>query len=336
MIDLDPARHGVVTVAQQQAGGIPLTRLVPASYTGYTRVRPVDAAPQRKLRTDGIWLVASRLTTTAKESDVGDNQDSAQDDMYAARRAELDRQYQALPPTSTAEYWSAIEGVDGREPLPLEVLARCLRERTAEAPQDAERIFTAILLRVQSSVGHWARIVAHSARSGMKPQLQEDLEQECLMKLWEELRKPGQTFLLENFASVLHRIEQHVAHVVMERLGEWKRPGVERPARVPTDQTESMQNEAGSEGETPLTKQFSDPDAQSAFDLAEVSDLLDLVAKLPPEQRTVIYDRFWHDLPQSETAKKLGISDRMVRYRLTTILRELRESYAGGEENNHV
>lgn len=266
---------------------------------------------------------------------MGDNQGGAQDDMYAVRRAEKDRQYQALPPTGTAEYWSAIEGVDGRELLPLEVLARCLRERTAQAPQDAERIFTAILLRVQSPVSHWARRIAHSARSGMKPQLQEDLEQECLTKLWEELRKPGQTFLLENFASVLHRIEQHVAHEVMERLGEWKRSRVEHPERVPTDQIESIQNETESEGESPLSKQYSDPDAQTAFDLAELSDLLDEVAKLPLEQRTIVYDRFWHDLPQSETAAKLGISDRMVRYRLTSILRELRKRYDGGEENNH-
>lgn len=264
---------------------------------------------------------------------MGDNQDSAQDDMYAARRAELDRQYQALPPTSTAEYWSAIEGADGRELLPLEALARCIRERSAGAGPDAKRIFTAIMLRVQTPVDHWARIIARSARSGMKPQFQEDLAQECLTKLWEELNKPGQTFLLENFAAVLHRIEQHAAHDVMERWGEWKRSGVERPARVPTDQMESMQNEPESEGEAPLAKQFSDPNAQGEFDLAELSDLLDLVAKLPPEQRTIIYDRFWHDLPQSETAKKLGISDRMVRYRLMSILRELGKRYEGGEEN---
>lgn len=277
--------------------------------------------------------MASRLTAIPKESGVGDNQDDA----YAVRRAELDGQFRALPPVGTAEYWRSIEGVGARHALPLEVLSRCFRERHAVgALSDAERIFNVMWRRVQSPVQRWAWAITGPARSGMKPQLREDLEQECYMKLWEELANDGPTFLLEHFAFAFGRLRQHVAHDVMERAGEWQRRGVERPSRIPRDQTDSLQAEPEGEDDATLVEQLADASAQDAFDRAELSDLLALVMTLPADQRTIILDRYWGGQPQEETAAKLGISDRMVRYRLKTILRELGVRYRGTEEDNHA
>lgn len=277
--------------------------------------------------------MASRLTATAKESGVGDNQDDA----YAIRRAELDGQFRALPPVGTAEYWHSIEGEVAGQALPTEVLVRCFRIRYASgAVPDAERIFNVILRRVQSPVQRWAWAIASQARSGMKPQLQEDLEQECYMKLWEELADDGPTFLLEHFAFAFGRLRRHVAHDVMERLGEWQRPGVERPQRIPRDQTDSLGAEPEGEDEVPLVEQLADASAQDAFGRAELSDLLALVMPLPADKRIIILNRFWSSQSQEETAMKLGISDRMVRNRLKTILRNLGVRYRGTEEDDHV
>jgi RNA polymerase sigma factor (sigma-70 family) len=264
---------------------------------------------------------------------VGNNQD----DTFAVRRAELDGQFHALPPVGTGEYWRSIEGASDRQAMPLEVLTRCFRERNAVgAVADAERIFNVILRRVQSPVQQWAWAIAGRARSGMKAQLREDLEQECYMKLWEELASDGPTFLLENFAHALNRLRQHVAHDVMERAGEWQRRGVERPLRIPRSRTDSLQAEPQGEDEVPLGEQLADASAQDAFDRADLSDLLALLMTLPSDQRIIVHDRFWGGRSQEETAAQLGISDRMVRYRLKTILRELGVRYRGTEEDNHA
>ena len=277
--------------------------------------------------------MASRLTAIAKESGVGDDQNDA----YAVRRAELDEQFRALPPAGASEYWHSIEGAGAQQALPLEVLARCVRVRNAAgAVSDAERIFNVIWRRVQSPTQRWTWAIAGQARSGMTPQLREDLEQECYIKLWEELTGDGPTFLLENFAFAFGRLRQHVAHDVMERAGEWQRRGVEMPQRIPRSRTDSLQTEPVREDEAPLSEQIADANTHDAFDRAELSDLLALVMTLPADQRTIIFDRFWIGRPQEETAAKLGISDRMVRYRLKTILRELGVRYRGAEEDSHV
>ena len=156
------------------------------------------------------------------------------------------------------------------------------------------------------------------------------------MKLWEELAGDGPTFLLVHFGFAFGRLRQHVAHDVMERAGEWQRRGVEKPTRIPRDLTDSLQAEPKSEDEVPLSEQVADASAQDAIDQAELSDLLALVMTLPADQRTIVLDRFWNSRSQEGTAAELGISDRMVRYRLKTILRELGVRYGGTEEDNHA
>jgi RNA polymerase sigma factor (sigma-70 family) len=263
--------------------------------------------------------------------------ENQQNDAYAVRRAELDQQFRTLPQVGTAEYWRNVAGAGAQQALPLEVLARCFRERTgAGAVTDAERVFDIIWRRVQSPVQQWAWAIASRARSGMKAQLREDLEQECYIKLWEELASDGPTFLLERFTFAFSRLRQHVAHDVMEREGEWRRRGVEQPTRIPRSQMDSLHAKPADEDEAPRAEQIADASVQDAFDRAELSDLLDLVMILPPDQRMIILDRFWGDRPQEETAAKLGISDRMVRYHLKTILRELGVRYRGAEEDHHA
>lgn len=260
-----------------------------------------------------------------------------QDDAYAPRREELETQFNALQPVGSGEYWQRIEAENTAQRLPLEVLARCLRERYAAGIQrDAERIMNVIWRQVQPKVHQWSLQKANYSRSGMKPQLQEDLEQECLFKLWQELVEDNPSFLLENFRVGFLRLRQHVAQSVMEKAGEWQRRGVDNPTRIPRSVMDSLQAKSDNEGEFSLDEQLVDEHAQAPFDRVDVSDLLEKVRSLPDNQRTVILDRFWEGLTQEETAAKLGISTRMVRYLLKKALRELGVDYGGGEEGNGV
>lgn len=259
---------------------------------------------------------------------MGDKQDNA----YASRRAELDGQFRALPRAGTTAYWRRIEGT---ETPPLEVLARCVRERLAAAARtDAQRIFAVIVRRIQAQMGPWVGKVAGAPRSGMRQQLREDLEQECYLRLWEELQGDGPTFLLEHFAHGLGRLQQHVSWDVMQREGEWRRKDVEQPTRVPRGQIDSVVANVEREQEVPLIEQVPHPGADADFDRVELSDLFALVMSLPADQRTIILDRFFFDQPQEATAASLGISTRMVRYRLRNILHDLGVRYGGGEEGN--
>ncbi|HEU5348252.1 MAG TPA: RNA polymerase sigma factor [Ktedonobacterales bacterium] len=260
-----------------------------------------------------------------------------QGDAYAERRAQLEVQFTSLPPAGSSDYWQHIEESDIARRLPLEVLARCYRERNAaRVSMDAERIFSAIMRQTQAQVRQWARSIARQAKSGMAPQLQQELEQECFMKLWEELANDDPAFLLVNFTTAFLRLRQHVAHTFMEKAGEWQRPGVETPTRVPSGEIVSLQAEPDRAGEEPLEAQLADTTAHDPFQQIELSRLLALVRELPENQRTVIIDRFWRGLTQEETAAKLGISPRMVRYLLTKALRELGVRYGDGEEGNGV
>ncbi|HEX8034964.1 MAG TPA: sigma-70 family RNA polymerase sigma factor, partial [Ktedonobacterales bacterium] len=281
----------------------------------------------------GEWLAAARLAAILKGSGVGENQD----DRYAARRAELEAQFHALPLPGKVEYWRRIEDTHVESALPLEVVARCIRERVgAGAISDAHRIYEVIARRLQSGVGKWAWMVARTARSGMKPELQEDLAQQCYIKLWEELAGGGKTFLLDNFVFALHRICQHVAREMMEQAGEWPRPGVETPTRIPRAEMESIEAKPKGEEDVPFTERIPDNTVQDAFDQVELSDLLDLVEKLPEDQRNLIFGLYFEGRSQKEIGEELDISDRMVRYRLKMILQKLAERYQGGEGGNHA
>lgn len=310
-----------------------MTLVVPALYTGCHRVRQVGNCVRDSIADTEERFVASRLTAKLKGSGVGEKQD----DTYANRRAELDALFRALPPAGDAAYWRRIEGADTGSALPLEVLVRCVREFSAAgAFDDAQRIFEVILRRIQSPVERWSWKIARQARSGMKTELHEDLAQECYEKLWKELTDDGPTFLQIHFVTALQRLCQHIAQDTMEKAGERKRKGVETPTRIPRAETESIEAKPKGEDDVPLLDQITDMRVQNAFEQAELSDLFDLVMKLPVDQRIIILDRYWDGRSQEETATKLGISDRMVRYRLPQILQYLRERYQGGEEDNHA
>jgi RNA polymerase sigma factor (sigma-70 family) len=257
-----------------------------------------------------------------------------QQDAYADRRAGLEARFAALPPAATPAYWHAIERTDESDALPLEVLARCFRERAARGTTgDTDRIFEVMLRRIGPVVRRAAaRCVSPYLSSG----LAEEIEQESYVKLWQELGDPEKRFVLEHFPATLRRICQHASHDVMQKAGEWQRPDVAQPTRVPRGQMTSMDADPVGEGTVRLGESLPDAQAQAEFDRVELSDLLDIVRGLPPASRTLILDIYSRGLTQEEAAADLGITTRTVRNRLGAILHRLGLLYRGTEEDNHA
>lgn len=259
-----------------------------------------------------------------------------QDDAYAARRAELDERFHALPPAGSPAYWRVIESDVATDALPLEVLVRCFQERSrAGVREDCARIFAVMVGRIQARTGAWARHIARQAPAARVDALADDLEQECYLALWRELSTEDDTFLAERFLHMLTRIEQHTAHHLMEREGIWRRAGVRTPTRIPgaaTDRLEARRDEE----QTPLSERLYDADAEEAFERIELErDVQALVESLPPDARSLLYDCFWTDLDRDEVAARYGVTDRTVRKRLAAIYAELRRLIAESQEDAH-
>ncbi len=263
--------------------------------------------------------------------------DNQQDDRYAARRAELAAQFQSLPPAGSDGYWRHIEEPDTANRLPLEVLARCFRERHfAGIRGDADRIFNVIVGRIQTWVSQQARLVANKAKSGMKAELAQDIGQECYMKLLEDLASEGPTFLLERFMHKLEYVLNHAAEAQMIQAGEWKHRNVKEPTRIPRKAMESIEAQPPGEGSTSRAAQVASLSAQDELDLAEYSDLLDEIERLSPEERAILQGIGYESRTLEDVAQELGVTSRTISNRLKAIRRKLRMRYehgAGSEDD---
>ncbi len=103
------------------------------------------------------------------------------------------------------------------------------------------------------SVDRWAGSIARQAKSGMKPQLQQEMEQECYMKLWEDLASDGPTFLLESFTTSWSIIFVSCrAESDGSRRASGKRSGVEEPRASRVGRWRAYGPSQMGEGELPL------------------------------------------------------------------------------------
>jgi RNA polymerase sigma factor (sigma-70 family) len=271
------------------------------------------------------------MLITTKERAVEDELDEG----LQARRAALEQLFQTLPLPGSAAYWQRIEHATAQDALPLEVLARCLRERLQSGTrQEVDRIFDVIWLRAQSSITFWARKVASQSQGGRGLQIEDDLVAECYTALWKELTTQEKTFLLENFSHMLLRLEQHIAHNIMSQEGFWKRKGVENPHRVQRENLTSIEASVSADNEPSLPESIPDPHSQALLEYREeLMDLETQVAKLDPPARRILHD-LWCGFTQEEIAKRLGVTDRTVRNRLDAIRKFLRQQLEG-EEQQH-
>ncbi|WIG61797.1 MAG: hypothetical protein OJF49_004545 [Ktedonobacterales bacterium] len=280
----------------------------------------------------GTPRVARPITTGKKEFGMGDDH---HEDAHAARRVQLDALFQQLPPPGSADYWLAIERKEG-DLLPVEILVRCFRERlAAQAEAEANRIVTVIFSALTTEMSRWSRDIAHRSRSGQIPELAEELEQEGYTALLETLRNPLRQFFEVHFHTSLRRLEQHVAWDYMQKQGQWVRPGVDMPERIPKDMTQSLSSPRKSGDDDMPGTDPADTSTDDAYTNVEIAADLDaLLAELTSEQQKLLALLFWDDLTQDDAARLLGVDSRTVRNRLKRIMAFLRARYRDEEGNN--
>ncbi|HEY7347579.1 MAG TPA: sigma-70 family RNA polymerase sigma factor [Ktedonobacterales bacterium] len=255
-----------------------------------------------------------------------------QDDYLAARQADFEQQFQALPAAGTAAYWQRVETF-GAGALLLEVLSRCLRERLrAGARRDAERIFDVIIPHVRKTIQFWIKIFDSQTPGGINQEVAKDLASECYLALWRELANAPDTFLLKGFRKKLKWIIHHVAHTFLEQEGVWQRKGVKDPTRVPITEQDSIdvsRDEESTTGLLSLTDSHSQPFGEEEVRI----DIEEFLAQLDPKSRQMFYRYFYAGYTQQEIANLLHITDKTVREHLKRIVDELR-TYLGGEEES--
>lgn len=256
-----------------------------------------------------------------------------QDDYFAERRAAFKQLFDSLPAVGSAAYWQCIK-TTGEGTLQLEVLCYCLRERLhAGARQDVGRIFAVIVVRLQAHVQQWARRIAAQGHDSKKLELEPDLEQECYERLWKELSRDDDTFLLVHFWSTLNRIEQHTATAVMTREGLWNPKGGDLPKRIPRRDMDSLESKRNAERDSPLKEGVANPASEDPIEqVASFLDLLTLLEKLEPKIRATIYSLVVKELTAQEIAEEMNISDRAVRYRFEQARQQLRPWLSQREE----
>ncbi|MFI5273795.1 MAG: RNA polymerase sigma factor [Ktedonobacterales bacterium] len=256
---------------------------------------------------------------------------------FAEQQAELDQRFAGLPAPGSAGYWQAVAGTEIVEPPPLEVLARCFRERDAAGRRDhADRLFELIQGRVQQMTQAWAKRIVRFVPAHSRNDLADELESDCYFELWQALRNPEQRFILKNFTHVLRWVQDHAAHARMQSEGYWKRPSVETPNRIPRGLTDSLDRPPARQPDAAAAVQpLPDPVAASAFiQVEQAADIQRLLAQLSPEDRALVYDLYWAGLSQQEVAARLGKTDRTVRNYITRILAKLRLLAGQGEEDD--
>lgn len=262
---------------------------------------------------------------------------SDHDDPHAARRAQMEELFTSLPAAGTPDYWRRIEQATAEMALPLEVLARCVRECVqAGAHEHVKRICIEIVGRIQHTVQRRMQSRARPYEPGQQRELARDLEQECYAQLLQELVDPEPTFFCEYFPVALKRLMDHVEHSVMEHEGYWKRRDVETPKRVPVSQQDPLDKPIAPGEPQTLEGSLTDPAAESEYEQVDLeTDIAALKAALKPEDYDLIQDLFWRRLTRKQVAERLGVTEKTVYNHLQRILKQMRKDYFGREEDDH-
>jgi hypothetical protein len=233
-------------------------------------------------------------------------------------------------------FWQALESTA----VPLEVLVRCLR-RVIAPDDDASRrrILEIIISRTQRSNERWASLILKPLSMTTDEYIARICDlcadlYECIIRA---VLDPQRLFWEENFLHCLYFERKHVYSSFMRREGLWydKWKSGERVPRALITRLDQpgywAEGQRGYSGSIDIE----DDHAQIALRSVELSDLLQVVQRLPETLRIVILSIFWEGRTEKDTAWLLGVTDRTVRNRLRRALQLLRVALHNERELMH-
>ena len=261
------------------------------------------------------------------EKDAEQAGDSAPDDALTERRVALARLYRSLPAYGSADFWTLLEGrQEESQALPLEVLAKVLRDAVAREDKQAQRLlFEVVVARLQTSNEQWVHQMFIGTRllAGKRDAFAADLYADLCELLLRSLLDAEQRFWEEHFLHCLRFIRKHVYEQFMRREGLWRKLTPGPGYRVPHTLLESLERAAW-RTEYKEALDVSDERAERAFLAVEQADIAALLLRLPVHLRTIVWLIFGEDHTTKKVGELLGISDRTVRNRLHAALAQLR------------
>ena len=249
--------------------------------------------------------------------------------LIAAARARLDQELAQLPPLGSTAFGHVLQDNSEMGTVSPGALVHLLRQAVSRGDQAASReLFILILRRVAATNAAWARRTVQrvwSVPAEVRRTIEEDLQQELTLHLWEQLALHASETWEIFFHRALDYAQRHVATGYMVRNGYWHDPQVAQPTRGLAILLSQLAPYASDDG-----LGVADGTQQTQLLTAELADLRLLVANLPAKERIAVILRFWRQADEREIAEALGgVSTRTVRNILRRAYTLLRARYAG-------
>jgi RNA polymerase sigma factor (sigma-70 family) len=254
-----------------------------------------------------------------------------------SRREELARTRRAdelahLPAWNSPALWAPLRADDGA--LSLGALVALVRLSLAHADHAAAQELFVLLLQRMARNRRWA---AHTVRrtpsvpateaSGVR----EDLKQELTRHLWQRIAVGGDAAWDAwelYFQQALAYAQRHAATAYMEHNGYSTPSTVATPTRMPAVLVSRLGAYLAAWDDERQAPAREPAAAEGPLTVVELSDLRDLVERLPRRERAVVVMRFWLAASEREIAAALGVTTRTVRKTLARASIRLRAEYA--------
>lgn len=283
-------------------------------------------------------------------------QSASASELVRLAQARLAGELQALPQWDTPQLWARVYSTAPQQAVSFGALVHLIRKAARrDEGRVARDLFVLLLERTEGLNRRWAEQMVrgtselHGA-AGLT--VREDLRQELTLRLWESVALAyGESWELF-FQRSLAYAQRHTATAYMEQRGYWNRrakgrltilaANVAARAPLPLGATQAAvvadevqdQYRSGASATEPGDARLRALDSASVgseFAAADLTDLRELVTRLPREQRIAVVLRHWQQASEVEIAETLGVTTRTVRNYLRRAHVRLREWYEGTE-----
>lgn len=277
-------------------------------------------------------------------------------ELVLVARARLAGELQELPAWDTPQLWAKVYSAVPQEAVSFGALVHLIRVAARRnEKRTARELFVLLLERTEGLNRRWADHVVLSTpgiRGTPGTAVCEDLRQELTLRLWESVGlADGEAWELF-FQRSLAYAQRHTALAYMEQRGYWNRRTTSKRIAQPVAATTAAHSVVWAASDAFVAEHRWDQRASDVSDAtgasythralniaaasgefvaADLTDLRELVTRLPREQRIAIVLRHWQQASELEIAKMLGVTTRTVRNYLRRAHERLREWYEGEE-----
>ncbi len=271
-------------------------------------------------------------------------------------RARLAGELQSLPAWDSPQLWARVYSSVPQQSVSFGAIVHLIRVAARrDAGRIARELFVLLLERTEGLNRRWAEQTVHgisSLRGTNGLAVREDLRQELTLRLWEAVALTDAESWELFFQRALAYAQRHTATTYMEQRGYWNRRATNRRAIQSRAAPVALPAAASAVAvsliadDTPYERRYDGesraPEVSmlgashlaavaSEFVVADLTDLRDLVARLPREQQIAVVLRHWQQASEVEIAAALGVTTRTVRNYLRRAHMRLRAWYEGTE-----